>query len=197
MIFYTYLIGWKQLNKWYYGVRYSKQSNPNELFVTYFTSSKKVKEFIKCNGYPDVIQVRKTFSCATKARVWEGKVLKKLNVINDNRWLNLTDNYSIPLEKSIHGWSDESRKKLSSYRTGKMHSQETKNKIGRAHKGRDTPWLTGKKRPDHSQKMKGSNNPNARKVFFNNKYYGTLKEFCMEFSLTEYHARKLISGNSY
>lgn len=29
---YTYLIGWSSHNKFYYGVRYAKGSNPNELW---------------------------------------------------------------------------------------------------------------------------------------------------------------------
>jgi len=43
---YTYLIGWTSTNKYYYGVRFAKNCNPSELFITYFTSSKHVKNYI-------------------------------------------------------------------------------------------------------------------------------------------------------
>ena len=36
---YTYLIGWPDHNKWYYGVRYAKGSDPADLWNPYTTSS--------------------------------------------------------------------------------------------------------------------------------------------------------------
>ena len=35
---YTYLIGWSNLNKFYYGVRYGKGCHPSDLWVKYFGS---------------------------------------------------------------------------------------------------------------------------------------------------------------
>lgn len=86
---YTYLVGWSKLNKWYYGVRYSKYATPSELWVKYFTSSKYVKIFRKKYGEPDVIQVRRIFDDKYKAILWEQKVLKRLNVEKNNKFLNV------------------------------------------------------------------------------------------------------------
>jgi len=58
---YTYLIGWKTQNKWYYGVRFAKGCHPNDLWNLYKTSSKHVKKMIEENGNPDIIQIRKIF----------------------------------------------------------------------------------------------------------------------------------------
>jgi len=69
---YTYLIGWSTLNKWYYGVRYSKRCNPNDLWVKYFTSSKLVKQFRNKFGEPDVVEVRKIFNNSEDAIVHKG-----------------------------------------------------------------------------------------------------------------------------
>jgi group I intron endonuclease len=41
---------------------------------------------------------------------------------------------------------------------GKKHSEETKRKISEGNKGKES-WSKGKKRPKHSEKMKGENNP--------------------------------------
>ena len=41
---YTYLIGWKEKNLWYYGVRYSKDCDTNDLWESYYTSSKYVQK---------------------------------------------------------------------------------------------------------------------------------------------------------
>ena len=100
---YTYLIGWSNLDKWYYGVRYAKLCHPTELWNSYFTSSKHVKSFREEYGEPDVIEVRKEFSDANKARNWETKVLKKLKVVNNENFLNKTDNISIATEAALRG----------------------------------------------------------------------------------------------
>lgn len=104
MIPYTYLIGWSKLDKWYYGVRYAKGCNPNDLWVKYFTSSNNVKKFRKANGEPDVIQIRRIFDNKSKALLWEHKVLKRMKVLKNNQlWLNK----SIPHEKLTHKLADE------------------------------------------------------------------------------------------
>ncbi|MFA6198816.1 MAG: hypothetical protein WC679_00165 [Bacteroidales bacterium] len=58
---YTYLIGWSTMNKFYYGVQYNKKANPDDLWKSYFTSSKIVQQFRKEFGEPDIIQFRKVF----------------------------------------------------------------------------------------------------------------------------------------
>jgi NUMOD3 motif len=150
---YTYLIGWSNLNTYYYGVRYSKDCNPSDLWVTYFTSSDHVKEFRSLHGDPDIIQIRKTFNKPKDARLWECKVLKRMDVVNKQQWINRHDNMSPPivrrfgdenvmrrpeLRDAIRGENNPARKegvgdKISKKligRTGtftnKTHSEETK-----------------------------------------------------------------------
>jgi len=82
----------------YYGVRYAKNCHPSDLWVKYFTSSKRVAKYIKTHGAPDVIQIRQIFVSNNKveaARRWEHKVLKRLNVIARNDFLNASDSKSI------------------------------------------------------------------------------------------------------
>jgi len=90
-ISYTYLIGWKNQNKWYYGVRYSSKCHPNDLWKKYFTSSKQVKLFRQEFGEPDIIEVRKTFEDSKLAKFWEERVLKRMKVAKNNKWLNLRE----------------------------------------------------------------------------------------------------------
>ena len=78
--YYTYLIGWSSINRWYYGCQYGKNSNPNNLWTNYFTSSKVVKDCRTKYGEPDIIEVRKTFSDKNKCLDWEHRVLEKLKV---------------------------------------------------------------------------------------------------------------------
>ena len=107
---YTYLIGWSSLNTWYYGVRFAKSSNclyssgchPDELWKTYFTSSKAVEEFRSENGDPDIIQVRKTFNSSAAAKRFETGVLRKTSAKKDARFLNACDNTAIPSHEDLH-----------------------------------------------------------------------------------------------
>ena len=85
---YCYLIGWKDLNKWYYGVRYAKGCHPDELWKSYFTSSKHVARFSKKHGAPNIIEIRKIFNEPAKALKWEQKVLQRLNVEQRKDFLN-------------------------------------------------------------------------------------------------------------
>jgi len=145
---YTYLIGWTNHNKWYYGVRFAKNCSPSELWRTYFTSSTHVKEFRKQYGEPDVIEIRKTFVDSLKAKTWEHKVLKKLNVINEEKWLNQNHNM-FPFNTKNKDY---------------MKTPEYKEKMRLAKLG-STPWNKGKKglqtqsaerRLQVSQQMKGN-----------------------------------------
>lgn len=97
---YTYRITWSALNKHYYGVRFAKGCTPDDLFVTYFTSSKYVASYIKEHGYPDIIQVRKVFvgeDSINRAREWEHRVLTKLNVTDRDDYINKSTGKSIPV----------------------------------------------------------------------------------------------------
>jgi hypothetical protein len=163
---YTYLIGWTEHNKWYYGVRWRNvnlQITPHKDFwIKYFTSSNTVKKLINQYGDPDIKQIRKTFNTIDEARNWEHKVLLRLNVINDEKWINKSNGKSIPAmpgelnpmwgrrgkDSPNYGRevSKETRSKLSVASKknrgekasfyGKKHTLETKQKMSNSAKGR-------------------------------------------------------------
>ena len=156
---YTYLIGWSKLNKWYYGVRFSKNCSPNDLWIKYFTSSKYVKEYRKNNGEPDIIKIRKIFESSEKARNWETRFIKKVKAVSNNNWLNKTNNtdkfYS---EGEL---SSEHKKKLSkirseknignTFRKGKKFSEESILKLKISRNARKDKPMLGKKMSDESK----------------------------------------------
>lgn len=92
---YTYLIGWSSQMKYYYGVRYAKDCCVEDLWKSYFTSSKYVKKFRKQFGEPDIIVVRRAFITNKAACNWEHKVLRRLKVTESENFLNKTDNNAI------------------------------------------------------------------------------------------------------
>jgi len=116
---YTYLIGWSNLDLWYYGVRFANKCHPSQdLWHKYFTSSKLVKKYRKSFGEPDVIQIRKIFTEKEKAIAWEFKVLKRIQVLEDNKWLN----------RAISG-AVVNKKGLANHRFGVITPHQVKEKI--------------------------------------------------------------------
>ena len=145
---YTYLIGWKLQNKFYYGVRFANKCHPTDLMVSYFTSSTEVENMIKEYGLPDLIEVRKQFKESVTARLWEHKVLRRMKVIKSDNWLNKTDNKAI---QPMSGELNPMFGKIGalSHRHGVNLSEHTKQLIGEKSK------LKKGKMPDgFSEKMR-------------------------------------------
>lgn len=88
---YTYLIGWKHLNLYYYGSRYKKGCDPSDLWVSYFTSSKLVAKIREEHGEPDVVMIRKVFSSKKSALEYEHKVLRRIGAKQRDDFLNKTN----------------------------------------------------------------------------------------------------------
>lgn len=151
---YTYLIGWSRLNKYYYGVRYSKKCNPADLWVTYFTSSKFVQRLREKEGEPDIKEIRKVFDNTTSAILWEEKVLRRLGVLQKENWLNR--NIAGAIHPHRHGAKNK----------GKKRSKETIVKAVETKKKNGKPNLRkGMKMPQISAANKGRPNPNKGKKF--------------------------------
>lgn len=109
---YTYLIGWSQHDKWYYGVQTKKHANLNDLWVRYFTSSNIVKAFRKIYGEPDIIQVRRLFTDRASAIKWEIKVLERMKVTSSDKWLNQRIVYMDGSTSNKHWMKTEAGQKL-------------------------------------------------------------------------------------
>lgn len=93
---YTYLLIHKPTKSYYYGVRYAKGCHPNDLWVSYFTSSRHVRGLINKYGEDSFeCQVRRVFDNVDSARRWESKVLKRMKVVIREDFINKTDNVSI------------------------------------------------------------------------------------------------------
>jgi len=155
---YTYLIGWSDHQKYYYGVRYARNCHPNDLWVSYFTSSTHVKSFREEYGEPDIIQVRKTFNESIDAREWEIKVLQRMNIPKRKDFLNIGifnkiyDGVHPTMGRPL---SEEHRKKISNANMGKKHSYESRKKMSIANLGKK---LSKKTRQKMSNSKTGSKN---------------------------------------
>lgn len=129
---FTYLIGWKKYNKWYYGVRYAKDCHPDDLWTSYFTSSNRVKIFRENYGEPDVIEVRRTFLSKIDAQQWENKVHRRLMVIWNDKWLNLCRGGIEFHNKGGYCLSEKTKEKMK----GRHISKEQKIKLSENLKGK-------------------------------------------------------------
>ena len=85
---YVYLVGWKFHNIYYVGRQTRKGCSPDKFWKSYFTSSKVVKECVEKYGKPDIIEIRKTFDDIEKCKIYESKILRRLKVSSNDKWLN-------------------------------------------------------------------------------------------------------------
>lgn len=148
---YTYLIGWSHLDKWYYGVRFRKNCNPSDLWIKYFTSSDHVTDFIKEHGAPNLIKIRKTFTDSKSARLWEHKVLRRLNARDDDRFLNKTNGDGRFFNT---GHTEETKKLLSEKLKGKVRTAEFKEHLSKLNKGKLSGEKNGMFGRAHSEETK-------------------------------------------
>ena len=145
---YTYYLEWTTGMK-YYGVRHSRDSYVGDIMITYFTSSKYVKEYITENGNPIIIRVDKCFETKEDALEYEHQFLVYNNVAKDETWLNKTNG-----SKKFHciSHTPETKAQMSidrsgekSYWLGKTHTPEAKKKVSGANSGRVCTDETRKK----------------------------------------------------
>ena len=147
---YTYLIGWSKLGIWYYGCRYAKTCHPDEFWISYHTSSKFVREFRKKHGEPDVVQVRKTFQTGNAARSWEERVIRRMNCVKSDSWLNKAN--------AGKEWNTAGKAPRNAFKSGAEHAF-----YGLPAWNRGINNLPEKELIRRSEKYTGSGNPNFGK----------------------------------
>jgi hypothetical protein len=101
---YTYLLKCIPENKFYYGVRYAYGCSPSDFWNTYFTSSKHIHELINKYGKSSfVFEIRKIFDTEKHARLWERTVIKRMNMVLDDKFINKScpgDNFGFATGKN-------------------------------------------------------------------------------------------------
>lgn len=137
---YTYCIKFLVTGQVYYGSRCAKNCNPNEFWVTYFTSSKLVKSLIQQYGKESFdVEIRKTFADdPKKAQDWERRVLRRIDAGRKSNFLNKSNGVA-PI---MSGWKNPFY--------GKKHTDETREKMKKSRpdvRGDKNPrWKGGKDR---------------------------------------------------
>jgi hypothetical protein len=151
---FTYLVGWTDIQKYYYGVRYAYGCSPADLMSTYFTSSAYVHELIETHGQPDVVQIRKTFATAQEAVDWEVGVLRRLD-LTSSKWLNANVAGAIIATTETRKKISEAKKGKPAHNKGVPCSEEQKQKISATRKRRGL----GKRAAKHLKPQCGDANP--------------------------------------
>lgn len=182
---YTYFIKHIPTGLKYYGSKTANNkhdiANPSNFWVSYFTSSKKVKLLIEKYGKDSFeIQIRKTFKTAEETLNWEDKVLRKLKVLKRQDWINgtigckelrakgprtLVHNEKISKSHKGKPKSEEHKRKISISKTGRPNNYwRSGNNPSTLHKGKDThpakgnKYFSGKKHNEKSKLKMRENN---------------------------------------
>jgi hypothetical protein len=137
MIAYTYLLKHVPTSTYYYGCRYAKGCHPKEFWSEYKTSSKYVKQLVETYGEDSFkYEIRKVFQDQDSCRKWEHKVLRRMNVVSREDFLNKTDNISISKESASKGILN---------RKASQKQKETISAIGKLNKDKKRSEQTRKK----------------------------------------------------
>jgi hypothetical protein len=86
---FTYSVTHKKTGIHYYGSRYCKGCSPDDLFKTYFTSSKIIHDLIKTEGIDGfLIKIRRKFKDDLSCIAHENKFLKRVDAKNNPKFFN-------------------------------------------------------------------------------------------------------------
>jgi len=136
---YTYILEWTKQGKRYIGARWAAGCHPEDLWSSYFTSSKYVAEFVKEFGEPDIILIDKIFTTPMDAMTREQELQKQFDVRHNDTFLN----------KAIAGVYDhadpEIRKRMSDSHRWKKHSPEWITWVTEFHRNRPRSAETNKR----------------------------------------------------
>lgn len=125
---FTYHLYHKPTGQHYYGVRYKKGCSPDELWVSYFSSSPIVHQLIEQYGKDSFVPtVRKVFKSVNEAILYETRFLTKVNAQNNTKWLNRHNGRADFV--GPHSHSEISKEKIRSKIKGIKRSEETKAKM--------------------------------------------------------------------
>ena len=150
---YTYAIHFLITGQIYYGVRYAKGCHPSELGKKYFSSSKSVQRLINEHGIDNFrFEVRKCFDDPKKARDFETKVLQRLKVKSNPKFLNKHDNTYVKCFVLDHRGEKNPMFGKPAPNRGKKHKPETIEKMLKAHQEHPT-WLGKSLSEDHKHNI--------------------------------------------
>ena len=149
---FVYLLRFKPTGQFYIGSRYTEKQNPpahpDQLWTSYFTNSKPVKERIEEFGKESFeYEIRKTFQTSAEARRYENRFLVKVNAAKNPRFLNKhnggdgffggpkSEEYKLNMSKVKLNTPDNVKEKISSTLTGRSLSIKHKENISIGKRG--------------------------------------------------------------
>lgn len=163
---FTYTITYIPEGLVYYGVRFNRRAcYPKQLGKTYFSSSTVVKNLITLHGIEKFkFEVRRTFTTAEQAQLWEAKVLRRLDAMNHPKMLNKKNSHE-NLYSNHSGHRNPAYGKPGTM-LGKKHRPETIEKMIASNTGpnngffgkhhtKETVEKIKLQKPEDSKKFKG------------------------------------------
>jgi hypothetical protein len=159
---FAYCITFIPTGQRYYGVRYTEKevAHPDQLWTTYFTSSKTISDLIEEYGIDSFsVQIRKTFISKIEALYWETRFLTRIDAAKHPEWLNKHNGGTrfCDTPESIQKMKDTKKRRLELGEIpksippnwkGKMRSVTMRNKLSKSKLGHEVTAETREKLRD-------------------------------------------------
>lgn len=163
---FTYVLEFLPTGQFYYGSRTAKNCSIEDLWTTYFSSSKIVARLIQEHG-KDAFKYRvtRTFKTKLDALAWECRFLTRVNARANPKFLNRANGDGKLIGAEGHVRSKEHARNLSLANKGVRRSEETRQRMRESAKLRDRP----RNGNPHSMDARAKISANGRGLVFVNK----------------------------
>ena len=112
----------------YCGIRHANMCHPDQLWTSYFTSSKVVRQRIESFGHDSFLPfVCCTFESSQEALAWEHAILTHINAAEDPMWINRHNGGTQFRGPLYH--SDATKSRLSARLKGRIITEDHRQKI--------------------------------------------------------------------
>jgi hypothetical protein len=200
---FTYYLYHKPTQKHYYGARWAKNATPDTLWTTYFSSSSAVHSLINQYGKDSfVVRVMRVFDTGVQARMWEHRFIKKVNAVENDQWINVSNgqppvcNYSRVGQGVGRKLSDSHRKAISKGNKGKLSGRSQSPE----HVKNAAIARTGRKLSQQTKDAMGAANRSIQPVYrfahpTEGVFVGKMYQWCVLYSINKRSASTVFSNN--
>lgn len=207
---FTYSIYCRPTGQYYYGVRFARGCDPDDMWKSYFTSSIYVKKLIQEHGKDAFdVKIRKVFKDPNEAKVWEAKFLSRIKASQREDFINKYDFMLFDLKNRC--WINDGTQSKnidsallndflnSGWSKGRIFSQKHKKKLSSSKVGNSScvgRVCSEETREKHRVSQLGKKHINkgkSKSIIIDGIKYHSFNDATNKTGISRYHLRKMFN----